>query len=209
MLQAKLKHLLTIPESTPLSEPILLPHRGRPWRIAELEALADDEVSYELIRGELFMMTPASPQHGIYALRLGAALLAFVEEHQLGIVVTAEPGFILQPEPEATVRAPDIAFIRTERIPPVDQQEGFWPLAPDLVVEIISPSESADSIQGKLNDYLGAGTSLIWLVYPRLKAVVEYHTPQQVRQYGTGTELEGGDVLPGFRFPLKSLFREA
>jgi len=208
MLQSSLKLLLEIPENAPVLEPILQPRRGgKPWQIAELEALSDDEVSYELVRGDLYAMTPASPKHGIYATRLAAALLAFVDEHDLGIVVSSEPGFILQHEPLATVRAPDVAFISKARIPPADLQEGFWALAPDLVVEIISPSESANAIQEKVNDYLQAGTHLIWLVYPRLQNVVEYRSLQQIRQIGPEGELEGGDLLPGFRLPMRTLFR--
>jgi Uma2 family endonuclease len=210
MLDTRYNLLLSLPKSTPLVEPIRLARRapdGQPWTIAELEALADDEVSYELVRGDLYMMTPASPQHGIYAVRFAAALYTFVEDHQLGEVTIDEPGFMLQPEPDATVRAPDIAFVQKDHLPSVDQQQGFWPLAPDLVIEIISPSESAESVQEKVSDYLAAGTQLIWLVYPKLKSVTE-HRLGAIRLYGQDDNLDGGAVLPGFTLPLKQLFRE-
>ncbi len=207
MLEAKYKLLMSLPESTPLAEPVRLPRRGRPWTVADLQALSDDENSYELVRGDLWMMTPASPVQGRYASRLSAALLAFVEEHALGEVYTAEPGFLLKPEPEPTVRAPDVAFVRKDRIPKEEEQEGFWPLAPDLAVEIVSPSETAETIQEKVRDYLAAGTRLIWLVYPKLKIVVEYRSDRQIRQLSIEDSLEGGEVLPGFQHPLKNLFR--
>lgn len=195
-------------ELAELAEPILQPRKGgKPWRIKELEALADDEALYELIRGDLYIMTPANTQHGFYASRIVAALLNFVEQYNLGKVFTAEAGFVIKPEPEPTVRAPDVAFVHKDRFPPEDQQGGFWALAPDLVVEIISPSESANAIQEKVNDYLQAGTHLIWLVYPRLQNVVEYRSLQQIRQIGPEGELEGGDLLPGFRLPMRTLFR--
>lgn len=208
MLQIKLQIPTSILEPISPIEPVRLPRKDCPWKIEDLEGLADHENSYELVHGDLFMMTPASPLHGIYALRLGAALLSYVEENQLGVVVSAEPGFILQQEPDLTVRAPDIAFVRNDHIPSKDQRSGFWAVAPDLVVEIISPSESAESIQEKVQDYLTAGTSLIWLVYPRLRSVVEYRSPTQIRQYNTEETLDGADIIPGFQLPLQSFFRD-
>ncbi|MGH2542820.1 MAG: Uma2 family endonuclease, partial [Ardenticatenaceae bacterium] len=132
-----------LPDNTSRVEPVVMPRRDRPWTAQDLQALAGDENRYELIQGELLMESPASPVQGRYAMRLGAALHAQVEEADLGEVYVSEPGFELQSEPEQTIRAPDVAFVRKERIPPVAEQEGFWPLAPDLVVEIISPSETA------------------------------------------------------------------
>jgi Uncharacterized protein conserved in cyanobacteria len=164
-----------IPVTVPCAEPVLVPRHGRPWTEADLLALADDERHYELVRGDLLMMSPASPVQGRYAERLSRALGQYVEDHDLGEVYTAEPGFELAAEPEKIVRAPDVAFVRKERIPPADQQAGFWPLAPDLAVEIISPSETAASVQAKVQDYLAASTQLIWLVYPDSTVVVEYH----------------------------------
>jgi len=154
------------------------------------------------------MMSPASPVQGRYASRLNGVLLNYVEEHDLGEVYTAEPGFELQPEPEPVIRAPDVAFVRKDRIPPADQQSGFWPIAPDLAVEIISPSETASQIQDKVQDYLSAGTRLIWLVFPAQKIVTEYQLSGLMRQYGLEDGLDGGEVIPGFRYQLKKLFRE-
>lgn len=193
----------------PRAEPVCVPHPGRPWTIADLYALADDENRYELVRGELMMMSPASPVQGRYAARLGAALSVYVDEHDLGEVYTAEPGFILAPEPESVVRAPDLAFVSKERIPPAAQQQGFWALAPDLAVEVISPSETAEDIQIKVQDYLTAGTRLIWLVYPRTRTVLEYQSATRIRQLGHDDNLEGGVVIPGFVYPLRRLFRDA
>jgi Uma2 family endonuclease len=189
-------------------EPVVLPPRpDRPWNSDDLLALADEESRYELVRGDLLMMSPASPVQGNYAARLTAVLLQYVEEHNLGNVYTAEPGFMLHAEPQSVIRAPDVAFVSMERIPPAEQQAGFWPLAPDLAIEIISPSETADSIQEKVQDYLTAGTRLVWLVYPRSKLVVEYQPAAQIRQYGLDESLDGGAVVPGFCYALQRLFR--
>ena len=199
---------ITLTLSAPLAEPIRLPRPGRPWTVEDLLARANDVNRYELVRGDLIMMSPASPVQGRYASRLTSVLTVYADENNLGEVYTAEPGFELHSEPEVVVRAPDVAFVRKDRIPPPDQQKGYWQLAPDLAVEIISPSETATQIQEKVQDYLSAGTKLIWLVFPEQKIVTEYQLPDQVRQLGITANLEGGEVLPGFRYELKKLFRE-
>lgn len=152
------------------------------------------------------MMTPASPTHGRFAARLLVALGAYVTEHDLGEVYTAEPGFQLQPEPEAVVRCPDAAFISKDRIPAKEDEKGFWPIAPDLAIEIISPSESASEIREKLDDYLAAGVRLIWVVYPSTETV-EAIRGKEIKRLGKSDLLEGGDVVPGFSYRLSSLFR--
>lgn len=195
------------PANILLAEPIRLPRPGRPWTIADLASLPDDEHHYELVRGDLMRASPASPVQGRYASRLDGAIGSFVEKHDLGEVYTAEPGFILQPEPEPIVRSPDVAFVRKDRIPPPDEQTGFWPVAPDLAVEIVSPSDRADEIQAKVQDYLTAGTRLIWVAYPLTKTVVEYRSLSEIRHLGIDEDLEGGEVLPGFTYPLRQLFR--
>jgi Uma2 family endonuclease len=198
----------TLAETRLRAEPIIVPRPGRPWTLVDLAGLADDERRYELVRGDLLMMSPASPVQGRYAERLSRVLGQYVEDQELGEVYTAEPGFMLQAEPDAIVRAPDVAYVRNDRIPPVDQQAGFWPIAPDLAVEIISPSETATSVQAKVQDYLAAGTRLIWLVYPDSRLAVEYQSAVQIRQYGLDEQLEGGAVVPGFQYGLRRLFRE-
>jgi Uma2 family endonuclease len=199
---------ITLTLSAPLAEPVRLPRPGRLWTIADLLARSNEENRYELVRGDLLMMSPASPVQGRYASRLDRALGGYVEAHDLGEVYTSEPGFELQSEPDVVVRAPDLAFVRKDQIPPADQQSGFWPIAPDLAVEIISPSETATSIQEKVQDYLAAGTRLIWLVYPLHKIVTEYRSLDIVRHYNYEDSLDGGDVVPGFHYALTKLFRE-
>jgi len=199
---------ITLTLSAPLAEPVRLPRPGRPWTIADLIARSNEENRYELVRGDLLMMSPASPAQGRYASRVDRVLGGYVDEHDLGEVYTAEPGFELQPEPDPVVRAPDVAFVRKDQIPPADRQSGFWPIAPDLAVEIISPSETATEIQDKVQDYLAAGTRMIWLVFPAHKIVTEYQSTGIVRHYNYEDSLDGGDVVPGFHYALKKLFRE-
>jgi Uma2 family endonuclease len=193
--------------NSPRAEPVRLPRPGRPWTIADLEGIADGDHHYELVRGDLMIASPASPLQGRYASRLDIAIGSFVYEHNLGEVYTAEPGFILKPEPDAIVRAPDVAYVRKDRIPAPDKQTGFWPVAPDLVVEIVSPSDRAEEIEAKVQDYLAAGTQLVWVVYPSLLRVVEHGPASTSRILALDDSLDGAGVIPGFAYPLRQLFR--
>ena len=171
----------------------------------ELLRLRDDGLRYELVKGELIAMTPASPSHGKIANTLAFFLTSYVRQHQLGEVYAAESGFKLAQDPD-TVRAPDLAFIVQERIPPKEEQDGFWAVAPDLVAEVISPNDTAQDVQAKVIEWLATGVRLVWVVYPDERMVTEYRSPTQVRVLTTGDSLDGGDVVPGFTCPLSDLF---
>ncbi len=173
------------------------------WTADDLLALVDEN-RYELVRGELIVMPPVGARHGRFASRLGGSLGNYIEDHKLGesYILT---GFELEAEP-LTIRAPDVSFVRQEHIPPEGEPEGFWTFAPDLAVVIISPSETAETIHEKVADYLRTGTRLIWLIYPNSQTVMEYHPPMEARRLTIEDDLDGGDVVPGFRYPLKRLF---
>lgn len=175
------------------------------WTVDDLLAFADDENHYELVRGELVMTPPASARHGKFAARMVRVLSTHIAEHELGEVYTAEPGFQLASDPP-TLRAPDVAFVRRERIPPEGEPEGFWDIAPDLVIEIVSPSESAQMVHEKVADYVRAGTRLLWVIYPTSQTVMEYGPEMDARRLTVEDDLEGGKVVPGFRYSLKHLF---
>lgn len=173
--------------------------------VEDLARIGDHEGRYDLIRGEPIRMAPAGWPHGKISLRIGRALLDHVEHERLGEVCGAETGFVLARDPDV-VLAPDAAFVRADRLPPEEEQEGFLPLAPDLAVEVVSPSDSSDYVTDKVMEYLDAGTSLVWLVQPRRRIVTVY-TPDRIgRVHGEEDELDGGDVLPGFRLPVAEIF---
>jgi Uma2 family endonuclease len=159
---------------------------------------------YELVRGRLRVMEPPGGAHGWLAVRLAARLLAFVEPRALGDVFT-ETGFVLARGPD-TVRGPDVSFVRAGRLPVGDLPAGYLELAPDLAVEIRSPTDRRGGIEEKLGDYFAAGTPLVWLVDPARRTVA-VRTPdgddQIVRE---GDTLDGGEVLPGFTLTLADLF---
>src|SRR5438552_8564478 len=118
----------------------------------ELFLIPSDDSKSELVNGMLIRMPPTGGLHGKVSVRVGAVLDAYVRSHHLGTVAGAECGFILRRGPD-TVRAPDAAFIATEKIPQTGVPESFWPLAPDLAVEVVSPSDRAGEIQEKVTEY--------------------------------------------------------
>lgn len=158
----------------------------------------------ELAKGALVEMAPTGGVHGVLALEIGYHLLHYVKQHDLGVVTAAETGFILAADP-ATVRAPDAAFVAKGRLSgPLPDR--YFPLAPDLAVEVVSPNDSAQQVRERVLDYLNAGTRLVWVVYPEAKTVDVYR-PKDVRVVDIHGMLEGEDVLPGFKLAVREVFR--
>ena len=104
------------------------------------------------------------------------------------------------------MRAPDVAFVRQDRVPPRDERHKFAELAPDLAVEVISPNDKVAQIGEKITDYIAASVRLIWVVYPATKSVVEHRPNTLSKTFGLEDELEGYDVLPGFTCQVAQLF---
>ncbi|MBI4788080.1 MAG: Uma2 family endonuclease [Chloroflexi bacterium] len=171
----------------------------------ELLRLPRGRYRYELVKGELIQMTPAGARHGVVALKIGARLEAFVESKQLGVVCAAETGFVLAYDPD-TVRAPDAAFISKARIPKEGMPEAYWPLAPDLAVEVVSPRDTASEVQTKVVEWINAGTRLVWVVDPKTQTVTVYHSLAEVRVLTVNDMLDGADVVPGFESAVKEIF---
>ncbi len=172
----------------------------------ELLQLPQDNQRYELIQGELIEMSPAGPRHGRIANTIAFVLTQYVKKGKLGIVYAAETGFKLSQNPD-TVRAADAAFVAQSRIPATGEPEGYWAIAPDLVVEVVvSPSDAAATVQAKVTDWLTAGCHLVWVVYPDTQTVTEYRSLTEVRVLTGQEKLTGGEVLPGFSCPISELF---
>lgn len=171
----------------------------------ELLALPDDGQRHELVRGRLRTMTPAGARHGQIALTLGGILRKHIVDNDLGVVVAAETGFRLESDPD-TVRAPDAAFVSQTRIPEGGVPDGFWPGAPDLAGEVVSPGDSSEEVQAKVTDYLAAGTRLVWVVHPKTRTVTEYRSLDEVRVLREEDTLDGADVVPGFSVAVRDLF---
>jgi len=160
---------------------------------------------WEVVRGRLRELAPANFKHGVIAGRLFARLYQFAESHGVGYVLMAETGFILSEEP-VTLRAPDVAFVRRERVPTGDLPEQFAHFAPDLVVEVLSPSDTYSALAEKVGDWLEAGVALVWVVDPQGKKGYIYRKEQPVRVVGDDEILSGEDVLPGFECRVSEIF---
>src|SRR5688572_2615564 len=123
----------------------------------QLAALPDDGQRHELVAGELRTMSPSGGGHGRLAARFTISLGQHVRAHHLGEVLAAETGFLLATDPD-TVRAPDVAFVSSERAGPLGDVMGYWPVAPDLVVEVISPNDRYTEVKEKVATWLEHGT---------------------------------------------------
>ncbi len=171
----------------------------------DLFNMPDDGYRYELVDGLLIRMSRTGFRHLQVVGALIHLLRAFVVEHNLG-VVGGEGGFIFRRKPDR-VFAPDVVFVRADRLPPEDQREGFFELIPDLAAEVLSPSDTALAVNRKVLIYLKAGVCLVWVVDPRQWLVRVWTPDRAVRVLTEGNELDGGDVLPGFRPHVAELFR--
>lgn len=174
--------------------------------VEELEQMPDDGYRYDLVRGELVRMSPAGRRHGRVAFTLGFLLAPHVNEQALGELYAAETGFILARDPDL-VRAPDVSFVRADRLTGEMSDDGYLNLAPDLAVEVVSPTDRYRQVLEKVMDYLNAGTPLVWVIEPRRRLVTVYTPDQSARILTEQDELDGGDVLPGFRTPVAAIFR--
>lgn len=177
----------------------------RLYTIEEYEQLPDDgRYRDELVRGRIVREPPPGYEHGEQQLNLAVPLRQHVRKHRLGSV-TIGSGYALLPG-VATVRGPDISFVAQERIPPEGLPHGYPRMPPDLAVEIVSPSNRAGAIREKMADYFEAGVRQVWIVYPRRRNVTVYSSPSEVRVLDENDELDGGDVVPGFRLPVAEIF---
>jgi Uma2 family endonuclease len=157
----------------------------------------------ELVRGVLVVREPAGGRHGRVAMELARCLANHVEAERLGAVYAAETGFTLTHQPD-TVRAPDVALVRRERLRDPDST-GFPDLAPDLVIEVLSPDDRAGEILANVADWLSAGTRLVWVVDPERRLARVYRHDGSETIVPADGALDGEDVVPGFSCSLASI----
>ena len=172
---------------------------------AELLAMPRGRARYELIRGELITMSPGGTRHGIIASRIDRRLAPYVELHQLGEVTGAETGFLIEVDPD-TVRAPDCAFISRERIPADGWPDEYFPGAPDLAIEVVSPDDRISEVERKVAVWFKAGTRRVWVVNPIQRSLTDYAAPRRFRVLPEADEVDGGEVIPGFRCRVSEFF---
>lgn len=176
--------------------------------IEEFERLCEDELyrrHVELVRGRVVREPPPMPPHGRAVARVAFLLERYAQEVGGGAVV-AEFGVITVEDPP-TVRGPDAAYFSRDRIPAgAWERRGFWRIAPDLVVEVLSPSSRAAVIREKVGEYLAAGSRMVWVIDPGARRVEVHRPGGDVRRITVDGELDGADVLPGFRVRAAELF---
>ncbi len=158
----------------------------------------------ELVRGHIHLMSPASAVHGLVSMTVGRLLSPHVRKHRLGECFADSTGYAL-PNLSNTVRASDASFVRADRLPAGGVTGGFHELAPDLAVEVLSPSESAADLSENLSDYRVAGTPLIWVIDPATRTVAVI-SANDWRTLGVEATLTGGDVVHGFSCAVAELF---
>jgi Uma2 family endonuclease len=170
----------------------------------DLLHLSDDGMRHELVRGELRTLPPAGEEHGIVAGEGFRLIANHVRANRLGQVFAAETGFFLEHNPDV-VRAPDVAFVaasRFERGP----SPRFSDLVPDLVVEVVSPYDTAREVEEKVQAWLRAGVRLVWVVHPSTRSVTVYRSLHDIHALTENEQLDGGDVLPGFACSVGDFF---
>ena len=165
--------------------------------------MAQTDKKLELVRGEVIEYMSPGGLHGGFSLGIGALLRTFARS--TGGYAGMEAGFLLERNPDV-VRLPDISFVCAERVPETGIPETFWNQAPDVAVEVISPSELADDIQEKVRLYLRAGTQQVWTVYPQQRIMVIHTADNLARTLQDAEMLIGSGVLEGFQTPVSALF---
>jgi Uma2 family endonuclease len=171
----------------------------------ELLLMRDDGYRYELIKGELVRMAPAGGEHGVVSLNITIPLGSYVKANNLGVVFAAETGFKLASDPD-TVRAPDVSFVRRDRIPESGLPKGYWPGPPDLAVEVISPGDTYTEVEEKVYEWIDAGARMVIVAKARNRTLKVYRSRTDVKVLTESDELTGEDVVTGFSCKISDLF---
>jgi Uma2 family endonuclease len=172
----------------------------------ELLAMPDDGIRRELVEGEIREMAPAGFEHSVVAANFATELNQFVRKHKLGAVGTADPTFRLVGEPD-TVRVPDVAFVRRERIEQMGGlTKGFVSGGPDLAVEVVSPNDRYTEVRAKVREYLAAGTAMVIVLDAEGRSATIYRPGRAPLELTESDVIDGEDVVPGWKLPVRDIF---
>jgi Uma2 family endonuclease len=176
------------------------------WTDEEFMALPDDGNRYELVDGEVVDMGNSGMEHGNISAYLCGLIELYVRPKKLGVTCDSSTAFTLK---SGNKRSPDVSFVSKERLQGLRRlPKGFFQGAPNLAVEVISPSNTFEEIHTKLVEYFDNGCQLAWVINPDERSVVVYRQPQPERLLKLTDNLDGEDVIPGFTFPVAELFAE-
>jgi Uma2 family endonuclease len=171
--------------------------------LKEYELLPGEGVRHELDEGELITMPGPKLRHSVIAMIIGTALRTYVVAQRLGLVLI-EASFLLCAEP-ITLRQPDVAFVRADRIRAADL-DGYVEGAPDLAIEIVSPSDSMADIDRKVEQYLAAGSTLVWVVIPKHERIRIFRADGTSTVRHRGEILDAAELFPGWSMPVEQVF---
>jgi Uma2 family endonuclease len=182
-----------------------LPARIEDRLITGEEAMALGDIGpFEIIDGRLVFMSPVGRPHALIGSRLDRILGGYVHDHQLGEVYVGEIGIWIRRNPD-TARAADLAFVAAARLAKLSR-EGYLNIAPDLVIEIMSPDDRWSEVKKKLRDYFSIGVKLAWVIDAETRTVTTYRSSADVREYTEDQTLTAEDILPGFALPVQQIF---
>ena len=171
----------------------------------DLLKMPDDGFRYKLVKGELRRMAPAGHEHGRVAVRFTWRLAQHVEANNLGAVYAAETGFLIATNPD-TVRAPDVAYISRKRLEEAGKVEGYWPGAPDLAVEVVSPGDTYTEVEEKAMEWLEAGALMVLALNPRKRTVTRYRSLRDITILDEDAILDLSEIVLGFKIAVKEIF---
>ena len=158
----------------------------------------------ELVKGELILMSPTGHPHGFYESNIATALNIFVRQYKLGRVLSGEVGIYTARNPD-TVRGADVAFISNERLVQAESHS-YLDVAPELVVEILSPDDRWSEVQEKLAEYFNIGVQMVWVADPKQRQIHVYHSLTEIDIIGADGQLTAEELLPGFSVSVSELF---
>jgi Uma2 family endonuclease len=159
----------------------------------------------ELVNGRIVPLSPTRPEHGEIELDLGSELRAWARSAERGRVFAGEVGLYIRREPD-TVRAADLIFISHERFARWEKS-AYLDVAPELVVEVLSPTDRRSDVMEKISDYFSVGVDRVWVVDAKLKCVLAYRAITESQLFKVGDVLADEELLPGFRLPVADLFK--
>ncbi len=160
---------------------------------------------FELVDGQLVERHMGNKSNWV-GTNLAKLLGIYLDKHNLGWIFTSEAGYRLDPNRPNTLRKPDVSFVRFGRLPNEEPADAYDNLAPDWAIEVISPGDTVLELEEKIDEYLSAGVRLVWVINPERKVVKVHVQGRPTEEYRSGDELTGGDVMPGFRCSISSLF---
>jgi Uma2 family endonuclease len=169
---------------------------------ATTQTAFEDDLDYEIVNGQKEVKM-AGAKHG----RIGAQLLIklgiYLEQNPIGGVYISNTTFLIG----KNERMPDVSFVSAERFPPEGEPSGKWEIAPDLAVQVISPTDIWDKVNDKVQEYFMAGVQEVWLVSQPLRQVLVYDSPTQIKVLTADQDLTSETLLPGFRCRVGDLFK--